>query len=47
MRPKTGLSPGYGAFCVANFWGNLSAERERAQATAMARATRKAAAPIE
>ncbi len=31
MRPKTGLSPGYGAFCVANFWGNLSAERERAQ----------------
>jgi hypothetical protein len=33
----------YGAFCVTNFWEHLSAEREGAQATAMARATRKAA----
>jgi hypothetical protein len=32
----------YGAFCVTNFWEHLSAEREGAQATAMARATRKA-----
>ena len=29
------------AFCVTNFWEQLSAEREGAQATAMARATRK------
>ena len=32
----------YGAFCVTNFWEHFSAEREGAQATAMARATRKA-----
>ena len=32
----------YGAFCVTNFWEHFSAEREGAQATAMARATKKA-----
>jgi uncharacterized protein YbjT (DUF2867 family) len=32
----------YGAFCVTNFWEHFSAEREGAQAAAMARATRKA-----
>jgi uncharacterized protein YbjT (DUF2867 family) len=32
----------YGAFCVTNFWEHLSAERETAQAAAMARASRKA-----
>ncbi len=32
----------HGAFCVTNFWEHFSAEREGAQATAMARATRKA-----
>ena len=32
----------YGAFCVTNFWEHLSTQRESAQATAMARATRKA-----
>ena len=32
----------YGAFCVTNFWEHFSAEREGAQATAMARATRRA-----
>jgi uncharacterized protein YbjT (DUF2867 family) len=32
----------YGAFCVTNFWEHFSAEREGAQATAMARASRKA-----
>jgi len=32
----------YGAFCVTNFWEHSSAERESAQATAMARASRKA-----
>ena len=32
----------YGAFCVTNFWEHLSAEREGAQASAMARASRKA-----
>ena len=31
-----------GAFCVTNFWEHFSAEREGAQATAMARATRRA-----
>jgi hypothetical protein len=32
MRPKTRAFAGaYGAFCVANFWGNLSVERDRAQ----------------
>jgi uncharacterized protein YbjT (DUF2867 family) len=32
----------YGAFCVTNFWEHFSAEREGMQATAMARASRKA-----
>jgi len=32
----------YGAYCVTNFWEHLSVEREVAQATAMARACRKA-----
>ncbi len=32
----------YGAYCVTNFWEHLSAEREGAQATAMARASRQA-----
>jgi uncharacterized protein YbjT (DUF2867 family) len=32
----------HGVFCVTNFWEHLSAEREGAQATAMARATKKA-----
>jgi uncharacterized protein YbjT (DUF2867 family) len=32
----------HGAFCVTNFWEHFSAEREGAQATALARATRKA-----
>jgi uncharacterized protein YbjT (DUF2867 family) len=32
----------FGAFCVTNFWEHSSADREGAQATAMARATRKA-----
>lgn len=32
----------HGAFCVTNFWEHFSAEREGAQAAAMARASRKA-----
>jgi uncharacterized protein YbjT (DUF2867 family) len=32
----------YGAFCVTNFWEHFSPERELAQASAMARATRRA-----
>ena len=36
------LDGAYGAFCVTNFWEHFSAEREGAQATAMARATRAA-----
>ncbi len=32
----------HGAFCVTNFWEHLSPERELAQASALARATRKA-----
>ena len=32
----------FGAFCVTNFWEHFSAEREGAQATAMARATKRA-----
>lgn len=32
----------YGAFCVTNYWEHGSPERELAQATAMARATRRA-----
>ncbi len=35
----------YGAFGVTNFWEHLPAEREGAQATAMARATRNAGFP--
>ena len=31
----------HGVFCVTNFWEHFSAEREGAQASAMARATRK------
>ena len=34
----------YGVFCVTNFWEHFSAEREAVQATAMARASRKAGA---
>ncbi|HZV53536.1 MAG TPA: NmrA/HSCARG family protein [Rhodocyclaceae bacterium] len=32
----------HGVFCVTNFWEHMSPEREGAQATAMAQATRKA-----
>jgi len=32
----------YGAFCVTNFWEHFSADREGAQAAAMAKATRRA-----
>ena len=32
----------HGAYCVTNYWEHLSAEREGSQATAMARASRKA-----
>jgi uncharacterized protein YbjT (DUF2867 family) len=32
----------YGAYCVTNFWEHFSAEREAAQAAALARASRKA-----
>ncbi len=32
----------YGVFCVTNFWEHFSADRESAQAAAMARASRKA-----
>jgi uncharacterized protein YbjT (DUF2867 family) len=34
----------YGVFCVTNFWEHFSAEREGAQATALARATRRSGA---
>jgi len=36
------LAGAYGAFCVTNFWEHLSADREGAQAAAMARATKQA-----
>ncbi len=36
------LNGAYGAFCVTNFWEHLSAEREGAQAAAIARATKEA-----
>jgi uncharacterized protein YbjT (DUF2867 family) len=36
------LAGAYGAYCVTNFWEHLDAEREGAQAAAMARATRQA-----
>jgi len=35
----------HGVFCVTNFWEHLSPEREFAQATAMARATKQAGVP--
>jgi uncharacterized protein YbjT (DUF2867 family) len=38
------MAGAFGVFCVTNFWEHFSAEREGAQATAMARATRKAGA---
>jgi uncharacterized protein YbjT (DUF2867 family) len=38
----TALAGAHGAFCVTNFWEHFSAEREGAQASAMARATRAA-----
>lgn len=44
-KPETladALNGAYGAFCVTNFWEHFSAEREGAQATAMARATKVA-----
>jgi uncharacterized protein YbjT (DUF2867 family) len=37
-----GFAGAYGAFCVTNFWEHFSPEREGVQATAMARATRRA-----
>ncbi len=36
------MAGAFGVFCVTNFWEHFSAEREGAQAAAMARATRKA-----
>jgi uncharacterized protein YbjT (DUF2867 family) len=36
------LAGAYGAFCVTNFWEHFSAQREGAQASAMARATKAA-----
>lgn len=36
------LAGAHGAYCVTNFWEHFSVEREIAQATHMARATRKA-----
>ena len=36
------LDGAHGAFCVTNFWEHFSAERESAQAAAMARATKAA-----
>lgn len=44
-RPESlsgALEGAYGAFCVTNFWEHFSAEREGAQATAMAHATKAA-----
>ncbi|MBI3790949.1 MAG: NmrA/HSCARG family protein [Gemmatimonadetes bacterium] len=44
-KPETlapALAGAHGAFCVTNFWEHLSAEREGAQASAMARATKAA-----
>lgn len=38
----TALAGAYGAFCVTNYWEHFSADREGAQATAMARATKAA-----
>ena len=36
------MAGAFGVFCVTNFWEHFSADREGAQAAAMARATRKA-----
>ena len=36
------MAGAFGVFCVTNFWEHFSAEREGVQATAMARAARKA-----
>ncbi|HEV2104823.1 MAG TPA: NmrA family NAD(P)-binding protein, partial [Candidatus Eisenbacteria bacterium] len=36
------LAGAHGAYCVTNFWEHYSPDRETAQATAMARAARKA-----
>jgi uncharacterized protein YbjT (DUF2867 family) len=44
-KPETlvaALAGAYGAFCVTNFWEHFSVEREQAQATAMAHATKAA-----
>jgi uncharacterized protein YbjT (DUF2867 family) len=44
-QPETlapALAGAYGAFCVTSFWEHFSAEREGAQGSAMARATRAA-----
>lgn len=38
------MAGAFGVYCVTNYWEHFSAEREGAQATAMARATRKAGA---
>jgi len=38
------MAGAFGVFCVTNFWEHFSAEREGAQAMAMARATRKVGA---
>jgi uncharacterized protein YbjT (DUF2867 family) len=44
-KPETlapALAGAHGAFCVTNFWEHFSADREGAQASAMARATKQA-----
>lgn len=41
---ETAFAGAHGVFCVTNFWEHLSPERELAQATAMARATKRAGA---
>ena len=38
------MAGAFGVYCVTNYWEHFSAEREGAQATAMARATRKVGA---
>src|SRR5689334_10543208 len=40
LRPA--FAGAYGVFCVTNFWEHSTADRETAQATAMARAAREA-----
>jgi uncharacterized protein YbjT (DUF2867 family) len=39
---KSAFAGAHGVFCVTNFWEHFSVEREGAQASAMARATRQA-----